>query len=124
MIFELAGDDAFNGPVAAIMDAGRHFVEHRAILAGKEFQCQNADIIKCVGYLAGQRLCFIRLSRNQRSSRNSGKRQNAIPMHIIGTGPETNFRSEEHTSELQSLMRTSYAVFCLKKKKTNNKKTR
>src|SRR3546814_3594284 len=28
-----------------------------------------------------------------------------------------NFRSEEHTSELQSLMRISYAVFCLKKKK-------
>src|SRR3546814_4766843 len=28
------------------------------------------------------------------------------------------FRSEEHTSELQSLMRISYAVFCLKKKKT------
>src|SRR3546814_7038062 len=28
-------------------------------------------------------------------------------------------RSEEHTSELQSLMRNSYAVFCLKKKKTN-----
>src|SRR3546814_5438149 len=27
------------------------------------------------------------------------------------------FRSEEHTSELQSLMRTSYAVFCLKKKR-------
>src|SRR3546814_4744806 len=31
-------------------------------------------------------------------------------------------RSEEHTSELQSLMRTSYAVFCLKKK--NNESTR
>src|SRR3546814_3215773 len=30
-------------------------------------------------------------------------------------------RSEEHTSELQSLMRISYAVFCLKKKKTNKK---
>src|SRR3546814_9380409 len=29
------------------------------------------------------------------------------------------FRSEEHTSELQSLMRISYAVFCLKKKKNN-----
>src|SRR3546814_10507730 len=29
-------------------------------------------------------------------------------------------RSEEHTSELQSLMRTSYAVLCLKKKKTIN----
>src|SRR3546814_12086748 len=32
-------------------------------------------------------------------------------------------RSEEHTSELQSLMRISYAVFCLKKKKTKNKNT-
>src|SRR3546814_7901602 len=32
-------------------------------------------------------------------------------------------RSEEHTSELQSLMRISYAVFCLKKKKTKQIKT-
>src|SRR3546814_2134204 len=31
-------------------------------------------------------------------------------------------RSEEHTSELQSLMRISYAVFCLKKKKINTAK--
>src|SRR3546814_6614237 len=30
-------------------------------------------------------------------------------------------RSEEHTSELQSLIRTSFAVFCLKKKKTTQK---
>src|SRR3546814_10001266 len=33
-----------------------------------------------------------------------------------------NMRSEEHTSELQSLMRISYAVFCLKKKNTIHKK--
>src|SRR3546814_5440561 len=33
-----------------------------------------------------------------------------------------NQRSEEHTSELQSLMRISYAVFCLKKKKPHNLK--
>src|SRR3546814_10409683 len=32
-------------------------------------------------------------------------------------------RSEEHTSELQSLMRISYAVFCLKKKKTSTSNT-
>src|SRR3546814_3688598 len=32
-------------------------------------------------------------------------------------------RSEEHTSELQSLMRISYAVFCLKKKKITNERT-
>src|SRR3546814_5818967 len=33
-------------------------------------------------------------------------------------------RSEEHTSELQSLMRISYAVFCLKKKKTKQPSTK
>src|SRR3546814_2616862 len=36
----------------------------------------------------------------------------------IGRGSPIPDRSEEHTSELQSLMRISYAVFCLKKKKT------
>src|SRR3546814_1681879 len=36
--------------------------------------------------------------------------------HLLG------WRSEEHTSELQSLMRISYAVFCLKKKKINTTK--
>src|SRR3546814_5507881 len=35
---------------------------------------------------------------------------------------EAKARSEEHTSELQSLMRNSYAVFCLKKKKYSSKK--
>src|SRR3546814_3759706 len=35
---------------------------------------------------------------------------------IMGRGAATKARSEEHTSELQSLMRISYAVFCLKKK--------
>src|SRR3546814_7935773 len=43
---------------------------------------------------------------------------NTIPPGFIDTGEnyEAFFRSEEHTSELQSLMRNSYAVFCLKKK--------
>src|SRR3546814_8075674 len=39
----------------------------------------------------------------------------AIPLRAEG---EQAIRSEEHTSELQSLMRISYAVFCLKKKTT------
>src|SRR3546814_3577716 len=34
---------------------------------------------------------------------------------VAGNGNDTVSRSEEHTSELQSLMRSSYAVFCLKK---------
>src|SRR3546814_4384036 len=44
---------------------------------------------------------------------------------VGGPAPESDnvlivpLRSEEHTSELQSLMRISYAVFCLTKKKTN-----
>src|SRR3546814_9939410 len=39
------------------------------------------------------------------------------------THPDAVKRSEEHTSELQSLMRTSYAVFCLKKKNTTTHST-
>src|SRR3546814_3464761 len=42
----------------------------------------------------------------------------------MGYVPRGLSRSEEHTSELQSLMRISYAVFCLKKKKTNYEQSR
>src|SRR3546814_7948823 len=42
-----------------------------------------------------------------------GKGEGLLPLIVIG--PQR-LRSEEHTSELQSLMRISYAVFCLKKK--------
>src|SRR3546814_6790048 len=40
-------------------------------------------------------------------------------LHVRFARVKARRRSEEHTSELQSLMRISYAVFCLKKKKTN-----
>src|SRR3546814_5224195 len=40
-----------------------------------------------------------------------------VDASVMPTLPTGNTRSEEHTSELQSLMRDSYAVFCLKKKK-------
>src|SRR3546814_3243029 len=43
--------------------------------------------------------------------------------HGRAEGGDSKGRSEEHTSELQSLMRISYAVFCLKKKKTNTTHT-
>src|SRR3546814_5195758 len=42
----------------------------------------------------------------------------------IGLDYQPSSRSEEHTSELQSLMRISYAVFCLKKKKKKTKTNR
>src|SRR3546814_4492739 len=48
-------------------------------------------------------------------------RMNGAPNGVIAHDAKGAFdiRSEEHTSELQSLMRISYAVFCLKKKKQN-----
>src|SRR3546814_10720355 len=50
------------------------------------------------------------------------KSLNVFNDKYILADPETaTDRSEEHTSELQSLMRISYAVFCLKKKKIKNK---
>src|SRR3546814_4863808 len=50
-----------------------------------------------------------------------GAVQRAVERHrLAGDDPALQSqRSEEHTSELQSLMRISYAVFCLKKKKQN-----
>src|SRR3546814_8653548 len=44
----------------------------------------------------------------------------ALTQHGVLRGDAHGARSEEHTSELQSLMRISYAVFCLKKKKHRN----
>src|SRR3546814_9990128 len=57
----------------------------------------------------------------------AGDATTTLPAKLAGVaaGPneaEPNSRSEEHTSELQSLMRISYAVFCLKKKKTRTYK--
>src|SRR3546814_3441350 len=43
--------------------------------------------------------------------------QRGVHRHAAGRRRELRARSEEHTSELQSLMRISYAVFCLKKTK-------
>src|SRR3546814_1251064 len=53
----------------------------------------------------------VRLAAAPRASRGA-----ADPRQSVGAGRRGG-RSEEHTSELQSLMRISYAVFCLKKKK-------
>src|SRR3546814_5081949 len=81
-------------------------------------------LLECVGLLRQQRRVFV-------SYRRVESRSAAIQLHdLLGSRgfdvfldthdirPGEPFqRSEEHTSELQSLMRISYAVFCLKKKK-------
>src|SRR3546814_2295737 len=53
----------------------------------------------------------------------TGVRDDAIAVGEEARGAKRG-RSEEHTSELQSLMRISYAVFCLKKKKKNKTKNK
>src|SRR3546814_5322216 len=57
-----------------------------------------------------------RLAPRQQTGGGYG-RNPLVPARSSGHEPATGDRSEEHTSELQSLMRISYAVFCLKKKK-------
>src|SRR3546814_7976801 len=48
----------------------------------------------------------------------AGEEDQVAPLELVAS--YVGFRSEEHTSELQSLMRLSYAVFCLNKTKTTN----
>src|SRR3546814_7561178 len=83
------------------------------------------------GVMQSWRRCRRRTTRGGRGTGGPGKMATRrILQGVRGVDP-TNFatwrphgfcRSEEHTSELQSLMRNSYAVFCLKKKKrTKNK---
>src|SRR3546814_3657013 len=55
-------------------------------------------------------------ARNNTSSRGRARSGKRRPHYVRTTIASAHPRSEEHTSELQSLMRISYAVFCLKKK--------
>src|SRR3546814_2729104 len=68
---------------------------------------RNSEVRRNIRVRISQRTTFAHwLISTGRSRHDWIQRENAAPI-----------RSEEHTSELQSLMRISYAVFCLKKKK-------
>src|SRR3546814_8029412 len=71
-----------------------------------------------------RRLAPVRATIVGRQHHAVGANRNAVlrvgEQHVMqGACASASNRSEEHTSELQSLMRHSYAVFCLKKKKLN-----
>src|SRR3546814_8472490 len=66
--------------------------------------------------IMGERQKLILRQPDQRRHQQCRKRQ--IIARLKREADERKHRSEEHTSELQSLMRISYAVFCLKKKNT------
>src|SRR3546814_5823022 len=95
---------------AGVMGAGvagrlgiHHRLEHRA-------ENGRADPAPVEDGGVDQQRAHVRVERGQRQR--LGK-QAAVDVRELG-------RSEEHTSELQSLMRISYAVFCLKKKNIKN----
>src|SRR3546814_10078969 len=87
----------FRATLRFIIDA---IQDHRIIIEG----WQHSGIIEDVHH---QGYCEMRVLRG-------GERRGVLDETAGG------LRSEEHTSELQSLMRISYAVFCLKNKKQNN----
>src|SRR3546814_2446104 len=87
----------------------------------------DLDLVRAVGGLAGEREAnAVMGDRGDRERGHSGllaagaslEKLDAIPIRsrLICESARSGKRSEEHTSELQSLMRTSYAVFCLTKK--------
>src|SRR3546814_16517312 len=59
---------------------------------------------------------LVSASRNSTVTEGDGAAQTARAAGAVQACHRVSARSEEHTSELQSLMRLSYAVFCLKKK--------
>src|SRR3546814_2689141 len=109
----------------------RHIVERQAVLArrieqievgrhGKDGRRRQLQQLKAEGILvtlrAGERLLVVRIADTERDPQ-LVRDDVDIVVHEGGVGLG---RSEEHTSELQSLMRISYAVFCLKKKQKDN----
>ena len=58
VVLELGRQRTFNRPVAAIMDARRHFIEDRAISFGEKFEGQNAHIIKGIRNTPGELFRF------------------------------------------------------------------
>src|SRR3546814_7036656 len=75
--------------------------------------CRKPSTKSCCERLCEREETRRRRRPESRRARRAGQRPRP---HLPGTqGRESGERSEEHTSELQSLMRISYAVFCLKK---------
>src|SRR3546814_7840499 len=93
--------------------AGRQIGRHR----------QNKRHALCPWSVGQRQLAAIRRDPAQHQRRDRFRKRQAnflrgLRKDAAGSGDG---RSEEHTSELQSLMRISYAVFCLKKKKKTTK---
>src|SRR3546814_2548314 len=85
-------------------------------------QCRGIDFAGCVMTALQAVDALPRNIKADRAGKSFGKRQRDRQADIAEADYD-DLRSEEHTSELQSLMRISYAVFCLKKKKKHTHRT-
>src|SRR3546814_9748902 len=106
----ILGDPLYGGALKLPRAASEELV---AALRGFRRQALHAEVLEFVHPLSGQPLrCSAPVPEDMLELMRLLREDSAARAE---TG-----RSEEHTSELQSLMRISYAVFCLKKKKTRN----
>src|SRR3546814_17357365 len=105
------------------------------VIVRKYFRCILQSVL--VSFILLYVIFFLMIRRPPRSTRTDtlfpyttlfrsvderlerGARRAHRPRHVHLARADVVERSEEHTSELQSLMRISYAVFCLKKKRKN-----
>src|SRR3546814_9226794 len=81
-----------------------HARQHRHLRAA--FDLENAECVGLLDHAVDRRVIVLQISHADRN-----------PFMLLEQIEGAVHRSAEHTSELQSLMRISYAVFCLKKKK-------
>src|SRR3546814_2713596 len=98
-------------PFAIVADCNKNTPFRFLLCVGQAILCllrQRPDVVISTGALPG--FAFVMVAHVLRIR--------TIWVDSVANAEE---RSEEHTSEVQSLMRTSYAVFCLKKKKTKKK---
>src|SRR3546814_3990762 len=102
LLFSLSGSEALAQPLSAALDAEVGTIEHRQFPDGETYLRVGNDV--------SDREVILLSSLDHPDAK-------LLPLLFAADTA----RSEEHTSELQSLMRISYAVFCLKKKKQNQK---
>src|SRR3546814_8750701 len=84
-------------------------------------EIDEGAVVGDVLHHASQHLAFLQVGHQLGTLLGAGLLEDRAARHHDVAARAVHLRSEEHTSELQSLMRISYAVFCLQKKKPQHK---